>query len=96
MYTLYVEANWITSDRQWTTMTSGSGGRPDLHLIKAIVDEGPANIFKLIVNSICPSIYGHELVKGTKLFTFANSFRSFHVTLNCVSIADVCYLSNEA
>ena len=24
------------------------------------------NIFRLIVNSVCPNIYGHEVVKGLK------------------------------
>jgi len=28
------------------------------------------NLFKLIVNSICPSIYGHEMVKGLRCIAY--------------------------
>lgn len=35
----------------------------DLHAIRSI--HCSQNLMKLIVNSLCPSIYGHEIVKGT-------------------------------
>lgn len=36
----------------------------DMYAIREIANE--KNLFKLIVNSICPGIFGHELVKGAR------------------------------
>lgn len=36
----------------------------DMYAIREIADQ--KNLFRLIVNSIAPSIYGHELVKGNE------------------------------
>jgi DNA replicative helicase MCM subunit Mcm2 (Cdc46/Mcm family) len=63
MFTLYMEANSVQNHKQ------GIGQKiepllssKDFRLITSICqDEDP---FRLIVNSVCPSIYGHELVKG--------------------------------
>lgn len=35
----------------------------DLEGIRAIATE--REVFRLLVNSMCPGIYGHEIVKGT-------------------------------
>jgi DNA helicase MCM8 len=36
----------------------------DLSAVKKIVEDAD-DTFKLLVNSLCPAIFGHELVKGT-------------------------------
>lgn len=36
----------------------------DLEFIVKFLEEHGSDIFKQILQSICPSIYGHELVKG--------------------------------
>ena len=63
MYTLYVDVNSVRNSKQ------KNGGKMELQidqrdypLINAIASM--EDTFKLIVNSICPMIYGHELVKG--------------------------------
>eukprot|EP01094_Clydonella_sp_ATCC50884_P002987 TRINITY_DN1229_c0_g1_i1.p1 TRINITY_DN1229_c0_g1~~TRINITY_DN1229_c0_g1_i1.p1 ORF type:complete len:761 (-),score=246.51 TRINITY_DN1229_c0_g1_i1:1651-3933(-) len=86
MYSLHVEANSLSSDRQWTSMNASSSGRPDLQLIRAIIDEGPQRIFPLVANSICPSIYGHELVKAGIALTLFGGVRRFAEDTNRVAI----------
>ena len=63
VYTLFMEVNSISSCKQ-------AGGRMGI-LLKPEIDypmvykvATQPYPFRLIVNSICPSIYGHELVKG--------------------------------
>ncbi|BES89408.1 DNA replication licensing factor [Nesidiocoris tenuis] len=63
LFTLFLEGNSVVN-------TKGSSGRlannvgfsmKDYYAIQEIHDE--ENIFRLLVNSICPAVYGHELVK---------------------------------
>lgn len=37
----------------------------DLEFIVKFSEEHGSDIFRQILQSLCPSIYGHELVKGT-------------------------------
>ncbi|KAJ3126094.1 DNA replication licensing factor mcm8 [Nowakowskiella sp. JEL0407] len=58
----------------------------DLHAIRIIHDEGP-NIFRVLVNSFCPAIFGHELVKaGLLLALFGGRRRDFDNEKKNVSI----------
>ncbi|XP_064411395.1 DNA helicase MCM8 [Latimeria chalumnae] len=81
MFLLYIEANSVSnskgqkakeSDESTNHGTSIEFSLKDLYAIQAIQAE--ENLFKLIVNSLCPAIYGHELVKaGLALALFGGS-----------------------
>uniref|UniRef100_A0A5G2R6S4 DNA helicase MCM8 n=1 Tax=Sus scrofa TaxID=9823 RepID=A0A5G2R6S4_PIG len=67
MFLLYVEANSVSNSKGQNTKTSEDGYKPgtlmefslkDLYAIQEIQSE--ENLFKLIVNSLCPVIFGHE------------------------------------
>eukprot|EP01132_Coremiostelium_polycephalum_P006645 gene6645-8222_t len=68
-YNMYLDVNSVENSKQ-SSSAIGSGGKPDtttfslkdIYLIRDIAEQ--PNLFHLIVNSICPSIYGHELVKA--------------------------------
>lgn len=42
----------------------------DLEFIVKFFEEHGSDIFRQIIHSFCPSIYGHELVKGCLLLPF--------------------------
>nr|XP_045013632.1 DNA helicase MCM8 isoform X2 [Jaculus jaculus] len=75
------EANSVSNSKGQKTETSEDGCKPgtlmefslkDLYAIQEIQAE--ENLFKLIVNSLCPVIFGHELVKaGLTLALFGGS-----------------------
>ncbi|XP_039335541.2 DNA helicase MCM8 isoform X1 [Saimiri boliviensis] len=81
MFLLYIEANSISNSKGQKTKTSEDGCKhgmlmefslKDLYAIQEIQAE--ENLFKLIVNSLCPVIFGHELVKaGLALALFGGS-----------------------
>ncbi|XP_075867049.1 DNA helicase MCM8 [Microcebus murinus] len=81
MFLLYIEANSICNSKGQKTKTSEDGCKhgmlmefslKDLYAIQEIQAE--ENLFKLIVNSLCPVIFGHELVKaGLALALFGGS-----------------------
>ncbi|XP_002747384.1 DNA helicase MCM8 isoform X1 [Callithrix jacchus] len=81
MFLLYIEANSISNSKGQKTKTSEDGCKHgmlmefslrDLYAIQEIQAE--ENLFKLIVNSLCPVIFGHELVKaGLALALFGGS-----------------------
>ncbi|XP_029449349.1 DNA helicase MCM8-like isoform X2 [Rhinatrema bivittatum] len=71
MFLLYIEANSISNSKGQKGKSSDDGANngaaleyslKDLYAIQEIQAE--ENLFKLIVNSLCPTIYGHELVKA--------------------------------
>ncbi|XP_065378860.1 DNA helicase MCM8 isoform X3 [Macaca fascicularis] len=81
MFLLYIEANSISNSKGQKTKSSEDGCKhgmlmefslKDLYAIQEIQAE--ENLFKLIVNSLCPVIFGHELVKaGLALALFGGS-----------------------
>jgi len=86
VYTPYLDVNMISSSKQ-------PGGKIEI-LLDPKIDypmvykvATQTNPFRLIVNSLCPSIYGHELVKGlfshSFILQFIHSFSSlgFFLTL---------------
>ncbi|KAN0025797.1 hypothetical protein ACTFIU_000060 [Dictyostelium citrinum] len=90
VFLIYIDVNSIDSPKR-TTGTSGkiettSFTLKDMYGIKEIAEH--PNIFKLISNSICPTIYGHELVKaGLTLALFGgNPNRSNSSDKNKLSI----------
>nr|XP_033794155.1 DNA helicase MCM8 isoform X1 [Geotrypetes seraphini] len=71
MFLLYIEANSISNSKGQKGKDSDGGANKgttleyslkDLYAIQEIQAE--ENVFKLIVNSLCPTIYGHELIKA--------------------------------
>ncbi|XP_043912385.1 DNA helicase MCM8 [Protopterus annectens] len=71
MFLLYIEGNSVSNSKgQKAKDADGTAGHgvsldfslKDLYAIQEIQAE--ENLFKLIVNSLCPAIYGHELVKA--------------------------------
>ncbi|KAK5581664.1 hypothetical protein RB653_001701 [Dictyostelium firmibasis] len=90
VFLIYIDVNSIDSSKR----TSGTGGKieitsfslKDMYGIKEIAEH--PNIFKLISNSICPTIYGHELVKaGLTLALFGgNPNRSNGADRNKLSV----------
>eukprot|EP01133_Synstelium_polycarpum_P015356 gene15356-18215_t len=79
VYYIYLDVNSIDSNKQ----PDAAGGKTDavsfslrdMYGVREIADH--PNIFNLIVNSICPSIYGHELVKaGLTLALFGGNPRN--------------------
>jgi DNA replicative helicase MCM subunit Mcm2 (Cdc46/Mcm family) len=47
---------------------------PELEFLKTI--SATPNLFRTITHSLCPGIYGHDLVKGTHTLTFTHSHHS--------------------
>ncbi|XP_058143519.1 DNA helicase MCM8 isoform X4 [Dasypus novemcinctus] len=71
MFLLYIEANSVSNSKGQKTKNSEDDSKhgtlmefslKDLYAIQEIQAE--ENLFKLIVNSLCPVIFGHELVKA--------------------------------
>ncbi|XP_074144000.1 DNA helicase MCM8 isoform X1 [Sminthopsis crassicaudata] len=71
MFLLYIEANSVSNSKGQKTKISENGANygtsmefslKDLYAVQEIQSE--ENLFKLIVNSLCPVIFGHELVKA--------------------------------
>ncbi|XP_006894297.1 PREDICTED: DNA helicase MCM8 isoform X3 [Elephantulus edwardii] len=69
MFLLYIEANSVSNSKGHKTKTSDTGSKhgammefslKDLYAVQEIQAE--ENLFKLIVNSLCPVIFGHEAV----------------------------------
>uniref|UniRef100_A0A8C0W327 DNA helicase MCM8 n=1 Tax=Castor canadensis TaxID=51338 RepID=A0A8C0W327_CASCN len=79
MFLLYIEANSVSNSKGQKTIEDGCKhgtlmefSLKDLYAIQEIQAE--ENLFKLIVNSLCPVIFGHELVKaGLALALFGGS-----------------------
>ncbi|XP_004634339.1 DNA helicase MCM8 isoform X2 [Octodon degus] len=81
MFLLYIEANSVSNNKGQKTETCEDSCKhgtliefslKDFYAIQEIQAE--ENLFKLIVNSLCPVIFGHELVKaGLALALFGGS-----------------------
>nr|XP_048311351.1 DNA helicase MCM8 isoform X2 [Myodes glareolus] len=81
MFLLYIEANSVSNSKGQKAQTAEDGCQhgtlmefslKDLYAIQEIQAE--ENLLKLIVNSLCPVIFGHELVKaGLTLALFGGS-----------------------
>ena len=95
LYYLYLEAVSIKNSKSQSSpeemQDSNSNARAtelldlfsfsprDLEFIVKFSGEYGSDVFRQILQSICPSIYGHELVKGNILykFRFASSLHFF-------------------
>lgn len=73
MFVLYIDANSLvkastnpTEDGADTAFTKDyvQFSEKDLSGIRKIAEYGGSNIFRLLVNSLCPPIFGHTLVKA--------------------------------
>lgn len=62
----------------------------DLEFIVKFAEEHDTDIFRQIVQSICPSIYGHELVKGE--VSLKNIYHSDTRNLHLFSVNAIRYL----
>lgn len=56
--------NTETNDRSSEHLDLYSFSPRDLEFIVKFSEEHGSDVFRQILHSICPSIYGHELVKG--------------------------------
>lgn len=65
MYKMYLEANSVTSNKAAIAAKRSDLTQNELDGIFAIQRE--PDPFRLLVHSLCPSIYGHEMVKAGKL-----------------------------
>ncbi|KAH6940523.1 hypothetical protein HPB50_000544 [Hyalomma asiaticum] len=75
----YLVANHVLGEqREPLTTTTPSGpdlGRQDYYAIEAIHDK--PDLFRLLVNSLCPAIYGHEIVKAGLLLALFGGVRRY-------------------
>eukprot|EP01117_Protostelium_nocturnum_P012324 TRINITY_DN4538_c0_g1_i1.p1 TRINITY_DN4538_c0_g1~~TRINITY_DN4538_c0_g1_i1.p1 ORF type:complete len:594 (+),score=185.27 TRINITY_DN4538_c0_g1_i1:244-1782(+) len=68
MFYIYIDANSVSSDKQADTKADQLLFTANqMTCIRQISQE--KNIFRLITNSICPGIYGHEMVKAGMVLT---------------------------
>ncbi|XP_038074651.1 DNA helicase MCM8-like [Patiria miniata] len=86
MFLLYLHANSVQNQKRGKKAASAGEGSPsrtgiamdftlkELYAIQEIQDQ--KNLFRLIVGSLCPAIYGHEMVKaGLILGLFGGTHR---------------------
>ncbi|KAJ3005090.1 UNVERIFIED_CONTAM: DNA replication licensing factor mcm8, partial [Siphonaria sp. JEL0065] len=95
MYYLYISANSLVKasgsadSEQQDEGSNGNGSgftkdcvsfsRKDLYGIRQIHEVGAEDLFKLLVNSLCPAIFGHEIVKaGLLLALFGGRKRTLN------------------
>ncbi len=78
---VYVDANSVDNNKQMETgkIDLLQFNVKELYAIQEISDE--TNLFRLLVNSLCPGIYGHELVKGRKII-----FLAIHLSITFLCI----------
>ncbi|XP_042241405.1 DNA helicase MCM8-like [Homarus americanus] len=80
MFLLYIDASSMTNCKAGNDSASAVGiefSIKDYYAIQEIQAE--SNLFKLLVGSLCPAIYGHELVKaGLILCLFGGCSKSGH------------------
>jgi hypothetical protein len=60
---IYLDANVVENCKQMDKLEAVDFSMVDLQMITDIASQD--NLFSLIVNSLCPTIFGHQLVKGT-------------------------------
>ena len=113
-YYLYLEAISVKNSKSQSTpedlKDSNSNARPtelfdlfsfssrDLEFIVKFSEEYGSDTFRQLLHSICPSIYGHELVKGAfidTLFIHDKCLQNFHVTSKFVYLALVHLFISE-
>lgn len=57
--------------------------RLDLEFVVSFAEDTGPDMFRTILHSICPSIYGHELVKGAALYCTAFCQNYFQTDFQC-------------
>lgn len=80
MYKMYLEANSVTSNKNTATARRTDITQLELQGIGEIQRE--PDPFRLLVHSLCPSIYGHEIVKAGRLQTnvLSSKFQNLYIT----------------
>lgn len=79
MFLLYIHVNSITTNKG--TKTDGATGVAmeleinDLYAIQEV--QARPQLFKLLVNSLCPAVYGHELVKSALILALFGGTQKF-------------------
>eukprot|EP01134_Creolimax_fragrantissima_P001797 CFRG1797T1 len=87
MYLLYIQTNSITSSKSSfskKTDTSSGYSMPDLYAIEEI--QKHENLFRLLVHSIAPSIYGHDMIKAGLVLSLFASGQKFADDANRIPI----------
>lgn len=77
LFILYIDVNSVDNPKQIDTgkLSLMKFEDKDYWAIKAILSE--SNVFGLIVNSLCPSIYGHEIVKAGLALSLFGGIQKF-------------------
>lgn len=57
----------------------------DLEFIVKFSEENGSDVFRQILHSICPSIYGHELIKG--LYNSWHEFFCYYVVVYFITLS---------
>ncbi|KAG5881754.1 hypothetical protein JTB14_029082 [Gonioctena quinquepunctata] len=78
VFTLYLEAISVYNNKRQSKSENSSEGitfnTHDYYLIKKLHSE--PNLFRLLVQSLCPNIYGHEIVKAGLLLALIGGTRT--------------------
>jgi len=65
MFVIYLDVNMVENCKQMDKLETVDFSMIDLQMITEIAEQ--PNLFSLLINSLCPTIYGHQMVKGTRL-----------------------------
>jgi DNA helicase MCM8 len=87
MFLIYIDAVSVVNERKHSGLSgdlSDEFSEQDLFAIQAIASE--PNVFGAIVNSLCPTIFGHELVKAGLILALFGGCPKFESDRNKVSI----------
>jgi len=107
MYILYIDVNSMKKSGKIATDSVDKSdigfekediqfSAKDMYAIQDIHQQ--PNLFRLIVNSLCPGIFGHELVKGklnSVLINFINNLNVFNNKLTYIYIYIYIYIFNS-
>ncbi|XP_061478488.1 DNA helicase MCM8 isoform X2 [Rhineura floridana] len=93
VFLLYIEANSVSNTKGQKVSNDEHGinhqacmefSLKDLYAVQEIQAE--ENLFKLIVNSLCPTIYGHEIVKAGLVLTLFGGCQKYMDDKNRIPI----------
>jgi len=62
MFVIYLDVNMVENCKQMDKLETVDFSMIDLQMITEIAEQ--PNLFSLLINSLCPTIYGHQMVKA--------------------------------
>ena len=75
LFILYIDANMVNMSKEGHTGALQSNSVKDMYLVVDIANSD--DVFHLLVHSLCPSIYGHEVVKAGWLLALFGGNQKF-------------------